>query len=96
MPIIRLVHMTYPAENADDAANSWKQNRGPLMAKQLGCLSEELLRCTDVPTEFVSYSVWDDEEDIRVYLESDDYHKIRAENREKGATHVTVRLYERV
>ena len=51
---------------------------------------------SDVPTEFVSYSVWDNEDSIRRYLESDDYHKIRAENREKGATHVTVRLYERV
>ena len=34
MSIIRLVHMTYPAENADEAARNWKTNRGPLMAKQ--------------------------------------------------------------
>ena len=96
MSVIRLVHMTYLAEKADEAARTWKENRGPLMAGQPGCHSEELLRCGDVPTEFVSYSVWDDEDSIRQYLESDAYHKIRADNREKGAAHVTVRLYDRV
>ena len=96
MSIIRLVHMTYPAETANEAAESWKKNRGPLMAGQAGCQSEELLRCSDVPTEFVSYSVWDNEDSIRHYLESSAYHRIREENRQKGATHVTVRLYDRV
>ncbi len=57
MSIIRLVHMIYPAEKADEAARTWKENRGPLMAGQPGCHSEELLRCGDVPIEFVSYSV---------------------------------------
>ena len=96
MSIIRLVHMTYPPENADEAARNWKENSGPLMAGQPGCLSEELLRCGDVPTEFVSYSVWDNEENIRQYLKGDAYHKIRADNRENRAMRVTVRLYDRV
>ncbi len=96
MSIIRLVQMIYPPEKADEAARNWKESCGPLMAGEPGCLSEELLRCGDVPTEFVSYSIWDNEESIRRYLEGDAYHKIRAYNRENGAMHVIVRLYDRV
>ena len=94
MPITRLVHMTYPAEKADNAARYWKESCAPLMAAQSGCLAEELLRRGDVPTEFVSFSLWDNEASIRKYLESDSYQKIRAHNLDNGATHVTIRLYE--
>ncbi len=65
MSIIRPVHMTYPAEKADEAARTRKEYRGPLMADQPGCHSEELLRCGDVPTQYDTYSVWENEESIR-------------------------------
>jgi heme-degrading monooxygenase HmoA len=88
--------MTYPAEKADDAARNWKDTCGNLMAAQPGCLGEEFLRRGDVPTEFVSYSVWDSEDSIRTYLEGDTYRTIREHNRANGAMHVTVRLYDPV
>lgn len=96
MSIIRLVHFTYPEDKADEAARSWKEKLGPSIARQPGCLSEELLRCEDVPNEFVSYSVWDGEDSVRRYLESETFQEVRAENRKYGASHVTVRLYGRV
>ena len=96
MSIIRLIHVTYPPDKADEAASSWKEKCGPLIAKQPGCLSEELLRCRDVPNEFVSISEWEDEESIRSYLKSEAYQEVRGHHRSMGGGDVTVRLYARV
>jgi heme-degrading monooxygenase HmoA len=95
MSIIRLIHITYPPDRADEAARRWKDKCGPLLTQQTGCQSEMLLRCKDVPNEFVSYSEWDNEESIRTYLESDAYQQIRAHHLEMGGGDVSIRLYNR-
>lgn len=96
MSIIRLIHVTYSPDKADKAEAYWKQKIGSLIAQQPGCLSEELLRCVDVPSEFVSLSEWDNEESIRKYLSSTAYHEARTHHRLMGGGDVTVRQYERV
>ena len=96
MSIVRLIHVTYATEKADKAANYWKQKIGGLIAQQPGCLSEQLLRCHDVPNEFVSLSEWDSEESIRTYLASPAYHEARNHHRLMGGGDVAVRMYERV
>ncbi len=96
MSIIRLIHVTYATEKADKAANYWKQKIGGLIAQQPGCLSEQLLRCHDVPNEFVSMSEWDSEDSIRTYLASPAYHEARNHHRLMGGGDVAVRMYERV
>jgi heme-degrading monooxygenase HmoA len=93
MTVIRLLHVDYPPEKADEAARSWKEKCGPLMRREPGCLAERLLRGQDVPHEFVSYSEWDGEDSIRRYLESSAYHQIRDHHRSMGGGHVSVRLY---
>lgn len=96
MTIIRIVRVQYPSERSDEAARVWKQECGPLMTRQPGCLTEDLFRCRDVPNEFVSYSEWESEADIRAYLESDAWKQVRAYHRGMGGGDVGIRLYERV
>lgn len=96
MPIIRMVYTKVPAEAADEAERNWKETCGPLMIRQKGCLSEELLRCNDHPGEYISYSEWDGEESIRTYLRSEDHQEIKRHNAGiRGAT-VVVKTYELV
>jgi heme-degrading monooxygenase HmoA len=95
MSIRRILHVTYPPDRADEAARTWKDTCGPLIARQPGCLSEELFRCQDVPTEFLSISDWEDEDSIRNYLASPDYHDVRFHHRRMGGGDVTIRLYVR-
>lgn len=46
------------------------------MIQQPGCLSEELLRCNDVPGEYVSYSEWADQGAIDAYDGSEAHRQI--------------------
>ncbi len=96
MSITRLVHVTYSPDKADEASRSWKQKCGPLISRQPGCLSEWLLRCRDVPNEFVSVSEWDSEQSIRLYLKSEAHREVRGHHRKMGGGDATVRLYARV
>lgn len=96
MSVIRIVLVRYPSERADEAARVWKEQCGPLIAGRSGCLGEELYRCRDVPGEFVSYSEWDSEANIRGYLESDAWRQIRAHHRAMGGGDVVIRLYDRL
>ncbi len=57
-----------------EAQRLWKKECAPLMIKQEGCLSEELLKSIGVPGEFISYAVW---ESIDRYLASSDHQLIK-------------------
>jgi heme-degrading monooxygenase HmoA len=94
MPIIRLIYITFPAEQATQAERNWKESCAPLMIKQHGCLSEELLRNIDHPGEYISYSEWEDEESIRRYLQSDDHQEIKRHNRSIVGATVVVKQYQ--
>jgi heme-degrading monooxygenase HmoA len=51
------------------------------MIKQPGCLSEQLLRCTNAPGEYISWSEWDSEASIEQYLASEAGQEIKRHNR---------------
>ena len=77
MAIVRLIFVTVKAEDGAAAERLWKEECAPLMIRQEGCLSEELLRSLEVPGEFISYSVWESQESIDRYRESDSHEEIK-------------------
>jgi quinol monooxygenase YgiN len=77
MAVVRLIFVTVKAEDASAAERVWKEDCAPLMIKQQGCLSEELLRSTEVPGEFISYAVWENQASIDRYLRSADHQLIK-------------------
>jgi heme-degrading monooxygenase HmoA len=94
MPIARIIYTTFPPEQSGEAEKDWKEECAPLMKRQSGCQSEELLRCIDKPGEYISYSEWADAASIEKYLASDDHQEIkRRTSGIKGAT-VVVKSYE--
>ena len=59
MAIVRLIFVTVKPDQVNDAISLWKNHCAPLMIQQPGCLSEELLECTDAPGEFISDRKWE-------------------------------------
>ena len=81
MSIARLIYVRVPPEQMAEAERLWKEECAPLMIRQNGCLSEELLKCLDVPGEYISYSVWDNQQAIDNYLQSPAHEEIRRHTR---------------
>jgi heme-degrading monooxygenase HmoA len=96
MSVVRLIYVSFPAELAEQAEKNWKEECAPLMIKQPGCLSEQLLRCLDRPGEYISYSEWDNDDSIRQYLNSADHQEIKRRNRNITGAKVEVKRYEPV
>jgi len=67
MPVVRLIYVTVSPQDTAEAEHVWKQDCAPLMIQQDGCLSEELLRCSEAPGEYISYSEWRDQAAIDRY-----------------------------
>ena len=86
MPIARLITVTVDPKDAPEAQRVWKEDCAPLMIKQDGCLSEELLEGVENKGEFVSFSEWSDQDAIRRYEASDAHRTIE---RETQRLHVT-------
>lgn len=76
MPVARLIYASVEPAQAEEAERIWKQDCAPLMIREEGCLSEELLRAKDAPGEYISYSEWQDERAIERYETSDAHHTI--------------------
>jgi heme-degrading monooxygenase HmoA len=93
MPVIRLIYCRVPAEECEKAVQNWKDYCAPLMIQQPGCMSEKLLRRTDGPGEFISYSEWDSDDSIRKYLDSDAHKEIKRHNRNIAGAEVNVCHY---
>lgn len=96
MPIIRIIHTTFPPDQAEKAERNWKESCAPIMLRQPGCLSEELLRCKETPGEYISYSEWDNDESIQKYLQSEDHQEIKRHNQNITGAKVAVKHYELV
>ncbi|OGA76360.1 MAG: antibiotic biosynthesis monooxygenase [Betaproteobacteria bacterium] len=77
MSVVRLIFVTVKPEDASAAERVWKTDCAPLMIKQKGCLSEELLKSTEVPGEYISYAEWDNQASIERYLASADHQLIK-------------------
>jgi len=96
MNVVRLIFVKVNPAQAKEAENIWKQHCAPLMIKEPGCVSEKLLRCTDEPGEFISYSEWESEADIEMYTHSDAHEEIVRHTRGLKGAKAQVKLYEAV
>ena len=97
MPIVRLIFVTVGRDDAQAAEQVWKEDCAPLMIKQKGCLSEAMLKSRDMPGEFISYSVWDTQENIERYEASADHQEIKRHAAGlKAERPPVVKLYEQV
>ncbi len=77
MSIVRLIFVKVRAVDVPKAERVWKKECAPLMIKQKGCLSEELLKSIDVPGELISYAVWDNQKSVDRYLAGADHQEIK-------------------
>jgi quinol monooxygenase YgiN len=94
MPIIRLIFVRVVPEEAKNAEQIWKESCAPLMIQQPGCLSEKLLRSTDDPGEFISYSEWKDQQSIDAYRVSEAHEEIKKHARHLHGDRPSVKRYE--
>ena len=96
MAVVRIIQVTFPVDQAQEAERNWKESCAPLMMRQPGCLTEELLRARDNPGEYVSLSEWDSEDSIKAYLASEAHQEIKRHNSNIRNATVSVREYDRV
>jgi quinol monooxygenase YgiN len=94
MPIARLIYVNVRQDQMEEAERVWKQECAPLMIRQSGCLSEELLKCIDAPGEYISYSEWADQKSIDQYLSSTDHDEIVRHTRGLRGERPVVKRYE--
>ena len=95
MTLVRLITVKIAAEKAAEAIGNWRKECGPLMMRQPGCVSEQLLRGVGEPGLFVSYSEWASQADIDAYLRSEDHQQIKRHNLKLGPAEVKVETFER-
>lgn len=77
MAIVRLIFVTVKPEDGAAAERLWKDECAPLMIRQEGCLSEELLKSLEKPGEYISYSVWENQQCIDRYRASAAHEEIK-------------------
>ena len=95
MSIIRLIHITIDPSEVENALQVWKKECAPLMIQQKGCISERLLRNREAH-EFISYSEWESEIDIEMYMHSDAHVEIVKHTKGLKGAKAQVKLYELV
>lgn len=93
MSIIRLIHIRIDPSEIEKALEIWKTECAPLMIKQKGCISEKLLRCREAH-ELISYSEWDTQADIDLYMGSDAHKEIVRHARSLKGSKADVKLYD--
>lgn len=95
MPVVRMIYVSVDPGKGAEAERVWKELCAPLMIKQPGCLSEKLLKCTDSPGEYISYSEWDSQESVDRYRDSKTHEEIRQHSRGlQGGSRPVVKRYE--
>ena len=94
MTVVRLLYVSFSSDQLKMAEKNWKEKCAPLMIRQPGCLTEKLLRCSDAAGELISYSEWDSEESIKMYLESKDHAEIKQHNQNVTGAGILIKNYE--
>lgn len=93
--IMRMILVSVPVEKAAEAERLWKNECAPLMIKQTGCISEQLLRGRENSGEFVSLSTWEDQASINRYRASDAHKAIEQRTRAlMNITKVQTKTYD--
>ena len=91
---VRLIFVKVDPSQAKTAENIWKQYCAPLMIKEPGCVTEKLLRCTDDPGEFISYSEWQDQQSIDKYRAGKAHEEIKRHSDSLKSGRPVVKRYE--
>ena len=86
MNIIRLIFVSRPKSSTKSGA----------CFKEPGCVSEKLLKCTDDPGEFISYSEWDNQDSIDAYRRGAAHEEIKKHTSSIHSSRPTVKRYEEV
>jgi heme-degrading monooxygenase HmoA len=93
--ITRMIIVSVPRDKAAEAERLWKEDCGPLMIRQPGCVSEEFLRSRENPGEFISLSKWESQKAIDAYRGSAAHKQIQQHTRAlMGVSKVEVKAYE--
>jgi heme-degrading monooxygenase HmoA len=93
--ITRMIYVNVPQDKSPEAVRLWKEECAPLMIKQPGCLSEELLQGRENKGEFISLSTWEDQGAIDRYRASDAHKEIQKHARTlANVAKVDVKSYE--
>jgi quinol monooxygenase YgiN len=90
-----MIYVNVAPDKIQDAERVWKEGCAPLMIRQPGCLSEQLLKCLDQPGEYISYQEWTDQAAIDRYLASPAHEEVKRHARglQAGARPV-IKRYE--
>ena len=95
MPIVRMLYVSVDPAKTAQAERVWKDECAPLMIKQPGCKSEQLLKCLDAPGEYISYQEWADQASIDRYLASPAHEEIKQHARGlQGGGRPVIKRYE--
>ena len=93
--LVRMIIVTVPQEKQAEAERIWKQSCAPLMIRQPGCLSEQLLRNPDNKGEMISLQSWENQETVDKYRASEAHQEILRHTRGlMGVSKVEVKTYE--
>jgi len=93
--IMRMILVSVPVEKAAEAERLWKNECAPLMIKQTGCISEQLLRGRENSGEFVSLSTWENQASVDRYRASDEHKTIQQRTRcLMDGTKIDVKTYD--
>ncbi|HEY7164035.1 MAG TPA: antibiotic biosynthesis monooxygenase family protein [Candidatus Binatia bacterium] len=93
--ITRMIYVNVPPDKAGEAVRLWKEECAPLMIKQPGCKSEELLRGRENSGEFISVSTWEDQLSIDLYRKSEAHAAIQKHARTlANVAKVDVKTYD--
>jgi len=94
MTVVRLIHVNVAPDQAAEAERIWKEDCAPLMIRQKGCRSEQLLKCEDSPGEYISYAEWESQSDIDAYRDSAAHKQIQNHSRGLQGARAVVKRYQ--
>ena len=75
--IARMTSIKVPDDKINDAVRMWKDQLGPLIVRQNGCLSHLLMQSREHPGEVISLSLWASQRGIDDYVKSPAREEVR-------------------
>ncbi len=94
MTILRFIIVNTSPDRAAEVERIWNKECGPLMKKRPGCVREELLRCIEDPSEFISVAEWESQKAIDAYRASPECEQVKQHARSSSGMAATIKTYE--
>ena len=93
--IARITSIKVPEDKIKDTVKMWKEQWGPLIVKQSGCLSHLLMQNREHPGQVLSLSLWANQHGIDDYVASPARDAIRKATRgDLAALEVATELFD--